>query len=151
MASLSDAKTLGGIGAILVLLSFVPTVGSILGLLGFVMILVAIKYISDDLKDRTIFNNMLIAVVLGVAGIVVGSLLVLGTILNAFLNGYFTGPVLAPSVSVTTAQWIAFGTAIGLGLFGAWAFLLASAVYLRRSYKTMGQSSISIDLRLQVL
>jgi uncharacterized membrane protein len=50
----TQAKTLGGLGAILVLLSFVPTIGSILGLVGFVMILVAIKYIADDLKDQTI-------------------------------------------------------------------------------------------------
>lgn len=139
----SQAKTLGGIGAILVLLAFVPSVGAILGIVGFVMVLVAVKYIADDLKDRTIFNNMMIAVTLSIVGIVVGSLVVLGTAFNAFQNGYFTGslltpPYLAPSPSVTTEQWIAFGTAIGLGLLGAWAFFLASAVFLRRSYKTIG-------------
>jgi len=121
-----------------VLLSFVPTVGTVLGLIGFVMILAAIKYIADDLSDRTIFNNMIIAVILGIVGIAIGSLVVLGTVLSAFASGYFTGPVLAPSTSVTTAQWIAFGTAIGLGLLGAWALLLVSAVFLRRSYKTIG-------------
>ncbi|MFI5450468.1 MAG: DUF996 domain-containing protein [Candidatus Bathyarchaeia archaeon] len=134
----TQAKTLGGVGAIFVLLSFVPYVGSILGLLGFVLTLVAIKYIADNLNDRTIFNNMMIAVLLGVVGIMIGSLVVLGTVLNAFQSGYFTGPVLAPAASVTTAQWVAFGTEIGLGLLGAWVFLLASAVYLRRSYKTIG-------------
>jgi len=134
----TQTKTLGGLGAIFVLLSFVPTVGSLLGLVGFVMILFAIKYIADDLNDRTIFNNMMIAVILGVIGIAIGSLVVLGTVLSAFASGYFTGGTLTPSTSVTTAQWIAFGTAIGLGLLGAWTCLLASAVYLRRSYKTIG-------------
>jgi len=60
----SEARTLGGVGAILVLLSFVPSIGALLGLVGFVMILFAVKYISDDFKDGTIFNNMLYAVIL---------------------------------------------------------------------------------------
>src|SRR5579871_6117102 len=130
----TQTKTLGGLGAIFVLLSFVPTIGFLLGLIGFVLILIAIKYIADDLNDPSIFNNMMIAVLLGVVGIAIGSIVVLGTVLNAFANGYFVGAGLTPSASVTTAQWIAFGTAIGLGLLGAWAALLASAVFLRRSY-----------------
>ena len=82
----------------------------------------AVKYIADDLKDRGVFNNMLIAVFLSIVGIVVGSLVVLGTVFSAFQNGYFIGANFAPSTSVTTAQWISFGTAIGLGLLGAWVF-----------------------------
>lgn len=134
----TQAKTLGGIGAILVLLSFVPYAGAVLGLVGFVMILAAVKYISDDLADRTIFNNMMYAVILGIIGLVVGSVVIGGTVLSAYYAGYFNGPNFTPSASVTTAQWITFGTAIGLGLVGAWAFLLASSVFLRRSYNTIG-------------
>jgi uncharacterized membrane protein len=82
---------------------------------------------------------MMIAVVLGIIGISIGSFVVLGTVLSAFASGYFTGPALAPSASVTTAQWVAFGTAIGLGLLSAWALFSASAVFLRRSYKSIGE------------
>jgi len=134
----SQAKTLGGIGAILVLLSFVPSVGALLGLVGFVMILFGVKYISDDLKDKAVFNNMILAVVLGIVGIGVGSLVIIPTAINAFQSGYFNGTNFATSPSVTNAQWIAFGTAIGLGLFVAWVFFLVSAVFLRRSYRTIG-------------
>jgi uncharacterized membrane protein len=134
----SQAKPLGGIGAILLILSFVPTVGAILGIIGFVMVLVAVKYIADDLKDRAVFNNMLTAIFLSIAGILVASLLIIPTALNAYYNGYFSGPSFTPSTSVTTAQWITFGTAIGLGLLAAWIFFLVSAVFLRRSFKTMG-------------
>lgn len=137
-SSLSSAKTLGGIGSILALLAFAPTVGWVLGILGFVMILVAVKYISDELKERKIFNNMITAVALSIAGILVASLVVATTVLSAFANGYFSWPTFVPSASITTAQWIAFGTAIGLGLFGAWLFFLVSAVYLRRSYNAIG-------------
>ena len=134
----SEAKTLGGVGAILVLLSFVPTVGVLFGIAGFIMVLVAVKYIADDLKDKKIFNNMILAVLLAIVGIAVGSVVVIGTVVNAFLNGYFNGTNFAPSTAVTTAQWVTFGTAIGLGLLAAWAMFLASAVYLRRSYTTIG-------------
>jgi len=136
----SAAKTLGGIGAILVFLSLVPYVGAVFGVLGFIMVLVAVKYIADDLNERKVFSNMMVAVFLSTAGILVGSLVVLGTVISAFANGYFSGAsnYFAPSASVTAAQWVTFGTEIGLGLFGAWVFFLASSVFLRRSYKTIG-------------
>jgi hypothetical protein len=51
MASLSQAKTYGGIGSLLVLLSPVPSVGWILAIAGFVLTLIAVKNISDVVKD----------------------------------------------------------------------------------------------------
>lgn len=139
MTSLSNAKTLGGIGSILVLLTAAPNVGWVLGILGFVMILVAVKYISDNLNESKIFNNMITAVALSIAGILVASLVVATTMLSAFANGYFASTYpFTPSASVTTAQWITFGTAIGLGLLAAWIFFLVSAVFLRRSYNSIG-------------
>jgi uncharacterized membrane protein len=139
MSSVNEARTIGGIGAILVVLSFVPAIGALFGLVGFIMILVAVKYLADGLNERKIFTNIMVAVILAIAGIAVGSIVVLGTVLSAFANGYFgTAYPYTPSASVTTAQWITFGTSIGLGLLGAWVFLLVSAVYLRRSYKLIG-------------
>ena len=138
MASFSQAKAVGGVGAILVLLSFVPSVGAVLGIVGFIMVLMAVKRISEELGDRRIFNNMMVAVLLSIVGIAVGSLVVVPTILNAFQSGYFNGPDFAPSSSVTIGQWVAFGTAIGLGLLATWVFFLASAFFLRRSYREIG-------------
>ncbi|VVB87826.1 Uncharacterised protein [uncultured archaeon] len=59
MSSLAQAKTLGEIGSILVLLAIIPFAGRAIGLVGLVLILVSVKYISDALADRSIFNNML--------------------------------------------------------------------------------------------
>jgi uncharacterized membrane protein len=137
MVSLSDGKTIGGIGAILVLLSFIPSIGGVVGIAGFIMVLVGVKYIADYLHEGKIFNNMIGAVVLAIGGIAVGSIIVLGTVLTAFQNNYF-GTNLTPSASITTAQWTTFGVELGLGLFVAWIFFLLSAVFLRRSYKAIG-------------
>jgi uncharacterized membrane protein len=137
--SLSNAKTLGGIGSILVLLTIFPTVGWILGIVGFVMILVAVKYIADSVKEQKIFNSMITAVVTSILGIAVGSLVVLATVLNAFSRGYFSSAYpFTPSAAVTLAQWITFGTEIGVGLFAAWILFVVSAVFLRRSYNAIG-------------
>jgi uncharacterized membrane protein len=46
-SKLIQAKTYGGIGSILVVLSLVPYIGFVLGIIGLVLVLVAVKYISD--------------------------------------------------------------------------------------------------------
>jgi uncharacterized membrane protein len=66
MKTLSQAKTLGGIGSILILLSIVPYAGIIFSVVGFILVLVAVKDISDALADKSIFNNMIIAVILSI-------------------------------------------------------------------------------------
>src|SRR5437867_3008825 len=70
MASLSQAKTLGGVGSILALLGIVPSVGPVLSIAGLIMSLVAVKYVSDILRDKPIFNNMIITSILTIGGIV---------------------------------------------------------------------------------
>lgn len=136
MSTLSSAKALGGIGAILVLLTFVPSVGAIFGIAGFIMILIAVKYISDVLEDRSVFNNMMTSVILSILGVVVASIIVMATFYSAYVNGYFTS-TFAPSPGITAAQWTAFGLTIGLGLLAAWIFFVFAAIYLRRSYNSI--------------
>jgi uncharacterized membrane protein len=71
MASLGQAKSLGGVGAILVLIGgFLGAPGAILAIVGLILVLVAVKYVSEVLADQTIFNNMIIAVVLSIIGLV---------------------------------------------------------------------------------
>src|SRR5207247_8955322 len=90
MASLGQAKTLGGVGSILVLLSPIPYAGAVLSIVGFIMILIAVKYIADILGDQKIFNNMIIAVILAIIGIVVGVVVVLGAVYSLIGLGSYT-------------------------------------------------------------
>ena len=66
MATLSQAKTLGGVGSILIFIPFVS-------ILGYVLLAVAVKEISDDLGDPSIFRNILIAVGTGIIGALAGA------------------------------------------------------------------------------
>ncbi len=67
-------KTLGGVGALLLLISclpFISPVVGILGLIGFILVLVALNGFADYYKEKGIFNNALYGVIIFIIGIVV--------------------------------------------------------------------------------
>jgi uncharacterized membrane protein len=133
MASLSQAKTLGGVGSILVLLGAVPNVGFILAIVGFILILVAVKNVSEAVREPKIFNDMIIAVLMAIIGLVVFGVIVAVAILSFFnLGGTTVTPgTIPPSVVSGIGLLIA-------GLVVVWVFYLVSAIFLRRTYDTIG-------------
>ncbi len=135
MASLGQAKTLGGVGSILVLIgAFIPSAGFIVSIIGFILILIAVKEVSDALADRTIFNNMLIAVILAIVGFVAFFVAVVGALYSLIGLGGFSSfmPGTAPS-----ARIIAVITSIIIGAAIAWVFFLVGSIFLKRSYDTV--------------
>ena len=113
MSKLGDAKTLGGVGAILLLIPGISIVG-------YILILIATKYVSDELGDKSIFDNMLYAVIAGIVGVAAAAFII------------FTGA--AFSAVTFTASAIA-GVIVGLAI--AWVFLIVSSIFIRRSYNVM--------------
>jgi uncharacterized membrane protein len=113
MATLSQAKTLGGIGSILIFIPFVS-------IIGYIFVIVAVKQISDDLQDKAIFRNIVIAAVTGIVGALAGAFVVLGSLLAFGRSGSGIGGLFT-------------------GLFIVWVFLVVSAIFLRRTYATMGR------------
>src|SRR3972149_2509870 len=96
MGTLSQAKTLGGVGSILLLLGIVPFAGPALEIGGFVLMLIAVKYISDTVNNKSIFNNAVISVVAGIAGVVIGVVVGIAGVLSFFGPGMFQGPDFMP-------------------------------------------------------
>lgn len=131
MNSLAQAKTLGGIGSILILLGIVPIAGVVLFIVGLIMVLMAVKYISETVEDKTIFNNMLIAVILAIVGIIAGlGVLIAGRLFpffREFREPYypwmFTEPRMYP-----------FFTTLIIALVIVWVFYIGSAIFLRKTY-----------------
>ena len=135
MASLGQAKSLGGVGAILVLIAgFIPSAGFVVAIIGFILILIAVKYVSDVLTDRTIFNNMIIAVILAIVGFVAFFVAVVGAIYSFIGLGGFSSftPGTAPST-----DFIALLTSIIIAAAIAWVFFLVGSIFLKRSYDTV--------------
>jgi len=145
MTSLSDAKTLGGIGAILVLFTAVPNIGWILGIVVLVIILVAINNISQVVNDKKIYNNMLTAVILTIGAIVVGTVTAIGAIYHVIGMGSFVGSKFVLAPNITTGDWIGLAIAIIGGVLAVEGFLVISAVFVRRSYKSVA-SKLNIKM-----
>jgi len=61
---LKQPKILGGLGAIFILCFIIPVIGWILSIVGFILTAIAIKEISDKVKDKPIFTNYLISIIL---------------------------------------------------------------------------------------
>ena len=110
MASLSSAKTLGGVGGILV---FIPGVS----LVGWILILFALKDISEVVQDKSIFDNALLAAITAIIGSVVLSFIF-----------FFS---------------LALFRFLSLGFFGVlaafWGLAVISAIFLKNSYDRAAQ------------
>jgi len=143
MSLLSQAKTLGGIGSLLVLLTCIPSAGPLLGIVGFILTLIAVKYISDAVGDRAIFNNMIISVVLSIVGVIAGALLVFASVFRFMgwghmvwggMDWHLVNPPVIPQGDV-----VGFIGSIIAGLVVIWISLIISAVFLRRSYTSIAR------------
>ncbi len=120
MASLSNAKSLGGVGGILVLIPGISIVG-------WILILVAIKEISDVTQDRSIFDDALIAGITAVVGA--------ATLIFIFAFGAFGGLVTLGAIGFGPLGFL--GAISLLGLFSV--VLIVSSIFLKRSYDKVAQ------------
>ncbi len=147
-SKLPQAKTFGGVGSILVLLAFIPYAGAALAIIGLVLILVAIKYISDEVGDRRIFNNALISVIIGIVGTALAIILLIPAVLGAMFAATSTGSVTIVNIGGFTTTipipqdgagmapqgLLGLIVAIILILVAIWIVQIVSAVFLKRSY-----------------
>lgn len=118
MGSLSSAKTLGGVGGILV---FIP----ILSLVGWILILLATRDISESVQDKTIFDDALLAAITAIIGAVVFVFVWLGFLFTPRPSfGFFVLATFLPFIAA-------------LGTF--WILTVISAFFLKRSYEKISQ------------
>lgn len=119
MGRLSDAKTIGGIGSILQIIPFVS-------IIGYIMTLIAVKYISDELHDSSIFTDMIYAVITGIIGVAVGfSIIVFGFLAAA--------PFAVPTAGASFGFAAIFGIIAILAV--VWIVLIVSAIFVRRAFE----------------
>ena len=139
MGTLRDAKNYGGVGAILLLIStFVPVVGIVVSIVGFVLVLVAVKYISESVGDRAIYSNIVYFIILAIIGSVVVFLFVVAALLPFLVLGGFpptTGPI-----DITDPATILAATTFLIGLGIGWVIAIVAALFLRRSFNSISTS-----------
>ena len=155
MASLSQAKLLGGVGSILVLvggLGSLATVylGATLPIVGLIMTLIAVKYISDVAQDSSIFRNIIIGLGVAIVGVVILVVVVIEAIISTYgsLAGLMSALSSLTTLTTTTSTTItsipSFSEnllhVVGVVLTGVailWILLIFSAFFVRRSYNTI--------------
>lgn len=147
MAKLGQAKILGGLGALLSLLTIVPTIGFLLGLVGLILVFVAVKYIAEETKDHSIFQNYLMNFIFDI--IAIGA--VIGIMIMSFgVAGGMSWASALQGKDFTNFStfWDSFGTIFvgcALALLVAWVILLIGALYLRKSYNSIAEHT-KVDL-----
>jgi uncharacterized membrane protein len=132
MASLFQAKALGEVGSILILLGLIPNIGLFIAIAGLVLILIAVKYISELLEDPSVFKNMLIAVVLFIGGVSAAEAI--------FLTGIFSlfGTVSSMSFTGFPPFFVEFLVIVIIAGAFLEIFIVVGAIFLRKSYKVIG-------------
>ena len=142
MSELSNAKTIGKVGSLLALLGgFVPLIGPIIGIVGFVLVLIAVKSISELLKDKDIFRNYIVDFILSIISIV----MILVIMLMGFFNvGGFTWITSLQDINIQDLStfWDYFGGIISyaiMALIVGWILWVIGAIYLRRSYNSIAK------------
>ncbi len=147
MSQIGQAKILGGIGALLSLLTIVPTIGFLLGIIGLVLIFIAVKYIADETKNHSIFQNYLMNFLFSIIAIVAVFVIM---IMSFGLAGGMSWVTSLQEQNITDPSAVLsnFGTLIGgcvLALFVAWILLIISSLYLRKSYNSIAEHT-KVDL-----
>jgi uncharacterized membrane protein len=146
MSKLSQAKMLGGIGSILMLLLPVPTAGLIVAFVGLILVLVAVKYIADEIKDHKVFNNFLLTFIIVIIGVVVAIFMI---VISFFSFGAgidwtnFQNVTSMPQFTqmMQTNGVVPFLTSIIAGLLVLWITLIFAAYFLRKSYNKIASET----------
>jgi len=140
MTKLSEAKILGILGLVIMLLGGVfAGIGMIVGL---VLVFIAVKFISEETKDKTIFDNYLmhfVFVVLAVIAVVV--------IFFASIGGFsltFFEALEGMEFNSFEAVWNFFSPYIvwwTIALSIGYVFIIISALYLKKSYYSIAEKT----------
>ena len=144
MKSLSEAKMLGGIGSILLLVGApIPQIGFVVSIVGLILQFIAIKNISEIVQDQSIFSNFLINFIFGILAI--GSVLIvlIATIGSVGGISFFTAlegmnPT-QPAEIFSYIQPLLSGCILALVVM--WILLLIGAIYLRKSYNSIAEQT----------
>jgi uncharacterized membrane protein len=153
--TLESSKNLGGIGALLVVLSPLGRglFSGALGIVGLILMLIGLNGIAVDYKERKIFDNALYGVIVAIVGVVaaiavivvtvLATLSSLGINLHNWTNWSQVGNLLRNPAN-TGSLWGFIGGVV-IGLVVLFAFAIVSAMLFRRSLNILSTKT-KIDM-----
>jgi len=152
--TLQSNKTLGGIGALLMVISPFLVSGFTLlaGLVGLILVLIAVKGLSDHYRESSIFNNSLYGVILSIVGVVVFVAALFVTAISFFTNVLgielstaFSDPTAFSNIDWTEALvweklWAHVAALVG-SLVILFIFVVVAAIFYRKSLTTLAEKT----------
>jgi uncharacterized membrane protein len=145
--TLESSKTLGGVGAILVVIGFLGLFAygytALLSLIGIIITLIALKGIADHYNEAGIFNNALYGFITLIIGVVAFIATVIVMILMAISNIDidWTNPTAIQQYFMDMNNlWSIIGTLIA-ALVVLFIFVIISAIFFRKSLTSLSTKS----------
>jgi len=144
--TLESSKTLGGIGAILMVVGFLGFFGipyaGVISLIGIILVLIALKGMADHYQESGIFNNALYGVITFIVGIVAFVGVVVVMIFMAIATAIdWTDPLSIQAYFMDLNNlWAVLGAAIA-ALVVLFIFLIISAIFVRKSLDGLAAKS----------
>ncbi len=151
--TLESSKTLGGVGAILIIVGSLGSIGlgyvGILSLIGIILVLIALKGLSDHYNEGGIFNNALYGIITAIIGGVVSvAVVVMGVLAAISKLGITDWNEWMTQVQQNITDWNVFWPLIEpivIGIVAAlivlFIFFIISAVFFRKSLSTLSTKS----------
>jgi uncharacterized membrane protein len=149
--TLESSKTLGGIGAILMVIGpFASVYTGVIGLVGLILMLVAFNGLADYYKDRHIFNNVIFGVLATIIGVAIAVVVVVTaafgmlSVLGIHISNWNDWTALQNFNWQNFTNWSALApyiAAIVGALIVLVVFVVVAAIFLRRSLNTLSEKS----------
>jgi uncharacterized membrane protein len=152
--TLQSSKTLGGIGALLMVISpfLISGFTLLVGLIGLILVLIAMKGLADHYMDAGIFNNSLYGVIISIIGVVIFIAALFVTALSFLTN--FLGVDLSTAIADPTVfsniDWVnlltvndimEFAAGIIISVVILFVFAILAAIFFRKSLTTLSAKS----------
>jgi uncharacterized membrane protein len=152
--TLQSNKTLGGVGALLMVISPFLVSGFTLlaGLVGLILVLIAVKGLSDHYKEASIFNNTLYGVILSIVGVVVFVAALFVTAVSFFTNvlGIELSAALSDPTAFSNIDWteamildnlMSHVAALVGSLVILFIFVVVATIFYRKSLTTLAEKT----------
>ena len=148
--NLETCKNLGGIGSLLMVLTpFFGVYTGFLGLIGLILVMIALKGLSDLYNERGIFNNALYGVILAIVGGVAFVAMMVMVAINFLstigidLSTVWNDPTILSSINweelMTWKTVSPYITAIIGSFILLFIFVIVASIFLRKSLTTISE------------
>jgi len=129
------SKTLAIEGSVMLLLSFIPYVGWVLGIIGVVLLLRSMKEFSGYYQDEKIYQNALTGVKFYIIAVLAAAVAIVGITIGVWsATGFTANFVLTAGFGVGLVAFL-------VGLVVAFVFYVLATSHLKRTFYTLAEKS----------